>query len=520
MAKKTVFITGGTGNMGWAAVQEMLKHPSDINIKMLARKSPKNEEKLKDLMAKPNVKVVWGDLNDYDSILEGVTGSDYVLHVGGMVSPTADWKPYRTQKTNIGAAQSICKAVLAQPDPDAVKVCYIGTVAETGDRNYPIHWGRCGDPIKISIYDHYAISKTVAERTFVESGIKNWVVMRQSGILYPNILKNMDPIMFHVPINGVLEWCTVEDSGRLMCNLVLEDKAGNLGADFWNHFYNIGSGKEYRISNYEFEQLLLGTLGLAGPEKLFEPNWFITKNFHGQFYADGDKLEEYLHFRENLPIKDYFHRLADHVEFYFKIPRYLPKNLVAACAKPFMKKIASTPDFGTLDWVKTNNPERMSAYYGSLEEYNKIPTKWEDFKIIKFDKDSSAAEKFKLDHGYDESKPESELDIEDMKQAAKFRGGECLSETMVKGDMATKLKWKCGTCGAEFEASPALILLGGHWCPECYIPQKEWNYDEVAKTNPFFAQVWYPNHTKEEHNVYKFDDLFHINGVKWDDIKH
>lgn len=520
MAKKTVFITGGTGNMGWAAVQEMLKHPNEINIKMLARKSPKNEEKLKDLMAKPNLKIVWGDLNDYDSILEGVTGADYVLHVGGMVSPTADWKPYKTQKTNIGAAQSICKAVLAQPNPDDIKVCYIGTVAETGDRNYPIHWGRCGDPIKISIYDHYAISKTVAERTFVESGIKNWVVMRQSGILYPNILKNMDPIMFHVPINGVLEWCTVEDSGRLMCNLVLEDEAGNLGSDFWNHFYNIGSGKEYRISNYEFECLLLGTLGLAGPEKLFEPNWFITKNFHGQFYADGDKLENYLHFRENLSIQDYFNRLADHVEFYFKIPRYLPKNLVAACAKPFMKKIASTPDFGTLDWVKTNNPERMSSYYGSLEEYNKIPSKWEDFEIIHFDKDNSAAEQFKLDHGYDESKPESELDIEDMKQAAKFRGGECLSETMVKGDMATKLKWKCGTCGAEFEASPALILLGGHWCPECYIPQKEWNYDEVAKTNPFFAQVWYPNHTKEEHNVYKFDDLFHIDGVKWDDIKH
>ena len=262
MAKKTVFITGGTGNMGWAAVQEMLKKPSEINIKMLARKSPKNEEKLKGLMAKPNVKVVWGDLCDYDAILEGVTGADYVLHIGGMVSPTADWKPYRTQKTNIGAAQNICKAVLAQPNADDIKVCYIGTVAETGDRNYPIHWGRCGDPLKISIYDHYAVSKAVAERTFVESGIKNWVVMRQSGILYPNILKNMDPIMFHVPINGVLEWCTVEDSGRLMCNLVTEDAAGHLGADFWNHFYNIGSGKEYRISNYEFEHLLLGTLGI------------------------------------------------------------------------------------------------------------------------------------------------------------------------------------------------------------------------------------------------------------------
>lgn len=519
MAKKTVFLTGGTGNMGWAAVQEMLKHPNEINIKMLARKSPKNEEKLKNIMAKPNVQVVWGDLGDYDSILEGVTGSDYVLHIGGMVSPTADWKPYRTQKTNIGAAKNITKAVLAQPNADDIKVAYIGTVAETGGRNYPIHWGRCGDPIKISIYDHYAISKTVAERVFVESGIKNWVVMRQSGILYPNILKNMDPIMFHVPINGVLEWCTVEDSGRLMCNLVLEDEKGTLDNSFWNHFFNIGSGEQYRISNYEFECLLLGTLGLAGPEKLFDPNWFITKNFHGQFYADGDKLEDFLHFRENLPVKDYFNRLADHVEFYFKIPRYLPKNLVAACAKPFMKKIAMTKDFGTLDWVATKNQTRLSAYYGTYEDWKKIPSKWEDFEIRKFNKKTEDAENYKLDHGYDETKPESELDIEDMKQAAKFRGGECLSETMTKGDMATKLKWKCGYCGAEFEASPALILLGGHWCPECYIPQKQWDYDNIARTNPFFAQVWYPSHTKEETNVYKFDDLFQIDGVKWDDIK-
>lgn len=247
MAKKTVFLTGGTGNMGWAAVQEMLKHPNEINIKMLARKSPKNEEKLKNIMAKPNVQVVWGDLGDYDSILEGVTGSDYVLHIGGMVSPTADWKPYRTQKTNIGAAQNITKAVLAQPNADDIKVAYIGTVAETGGRNYPIHWGRCGDPIKISIYDHYAISKTVAERVFVESGIKNWVVMRQSGILYPNILKNMDPIMFHVPINGVLEWCTVEDSGRLMCNLVLEDEKAHSVTTF-----GITSSTSVQVSSTEF----------------------------------------------------------------------------------------------------------------------------------------------------------------------------------------------------------------------------------------------------------------------------
>ncbi len=288
--------------MGWSAIKYMLKKPTKINLKILARKSKKNIELLTPYMAKPNVKIIWGDFLDYDAILEGVTGCDYVLHIGGLVSPAADWKPYLTQKTNIGAAENICKAVLAQPNPDAIKVCYIGTVAQTGGRNYPIHWGRCGDPLKISIYDHYAISKTVAERIFVESGIKNWVVLRQTGILYPSILNNLDPIMYHVPLNGVLEWCTVEDAGRVMCNLVLEDMAGNLGKDFWNHFYNIGSGEEYRISNYEFMCILLETLGLASPEKLFAPNWFITKNFHGHFFADSDKLDDYLHFR-GIPCK-------------------------------------------------------------------------------------------------------------------------------------------------------------------------------------------------------------------------
>ena len=104
-----------------------------------------------------------------------------------------------------------------------------------------------------------------------------------------------------------------------------------------------------------------------------------------------------------------------------------------------------------------------------------------------------------LDHGYDEKKPQSELDIADMEQAAEFRGGKCLSESMTKGDLYTPLKWECAF-GHTFEMTPNLVLNGGHWCPECDpIP---WNYDEIAKKNPFFAQVWYPNHRKDEHNVY------------------
>ena len=321
--KKTVFLTGASGNMGHESFKQLYAKKNELNIVLLLRGSQKNKELFKDYENDPSVKIVWGDLCKYEDVLKCVTGADYVLHVGGMVSPSADYYPTKTVVTNTTAARNIVDAVKAQPDPDAIKVVYIGTVAETGDRNAPTHWGRTGDPIQISVYDHYACSKVIAESIFAESGLKYWVSLRQSGILYADIIKNMDPIMYHVPLNGVLEWATVEDSGRLMTNICTMD----LPEEFWRSFYNIGSGDEYRLTNYEFEVLLLDALGVGRPEKLFDRNWFVTKNFHGQWYADGDKLEEYCHFRANIPVKKYFKGLKDSAPAYMKLtplPSLLP----------------------------------------------------------------------------------------------------------------------------------------------------------------------------------------------------
>mgnify|MGYP003300411869 FL=1 len=203
--KKTVFLTGGSGNMGFAGFKELYKRKDMYNIVLLNLDTQDARKKFAPYMFDPAVRCVWGDLTSYEDVLSCVDGADYVLHIGGLVSPAADYYPKKTLFTNITAMENIVKAVKAQPDPDKIKVVYIGTVAQTGDRNYPTHWGRTGDPIQISVYDHYAISKTVAEQLLAESGLRYWVSLRQTGILYPDILKNMDPIMYHVPINGGLE---------------------------------------------------------------------------------------------------------------------------------------------------------------------------------------------------------------------------------------------------------------------------------------------------------------------------
>ena len=471
--KKRVFLTGATGVMGTATLNELLAREGKFDITALVRDNKCNRKK----MAKygDRVRVVWGDLLCYDDVLKGVSGADYVLHIGGMVSPSADYKPKSVLKVNVTAAENVVKAVKAQPNSDEIKVAYIGSVAQTGDRREPLHWARTGDPIFPSMFDYYAISKCRAERIFAESGLKHWVSLRQSGILYPAILKNMDPIMFHVPVRGVLEWATVEDSGRLMANLC-ED---GLPEEFWCKFYNIGSGAEYRLTNYDFERYLLSSINCPAPEKIFDVKWFATHNFHGQFYLDSDKLEGYLHFRANIPVAEYFKQMASTLPKFYKLAKIAPAWLI----KPFMRMIAMDKTFGTLGWLKMNNEERIKAYFGSREEREKIGS-WAEISDINL---AGEAEAERLSHGYDETKPLAELDIEDIRQAAAFRGGKCLSDSMIKGDLATKLEWECAF-GHRFEASPALVLLGGHWCEDCM--PAPWNFDEQAKHNPFLAQVW------------------------------
>ena len=500
--KVTVFLTGGTGVMGSAAVEELSHHLDKINLRLLLhqRKIPSNVATIIN-QNKSTIETIQGDLKDYNTILKCVTGADYVLHIGGMVSPYADTFPYETLDVNVGGMKNICKAVLAQENKDNIKVVYIGSVAETGGRNYPLHYGRTGDPINISIYDHYALSKAMAEMTLIESGIKNWVVLRMTGILHPGLFNNMKPIVMHVVINGGLEWCTQEDSGILCRQLVLLDMDKKLGKDFWNHIFNISSGKDYRLSNYDFENYILKGSKLPEINQLFEPNWFVTKNFHGHFYLDADKLENFLHFRQNIALKPYFEQLSAKAPFFVKLGRFVTSGII----KYFMKRLAYTKGEGTLDWIQNNNKPKIKAFFGSMEEYKQIPSRWEDYKFINLNMDNPKL----LDHGYDTNKPESEIDIEDVKNAAKFRGGELLSDKMEKGDLTTKLKWKCGYCKNEFDASPCLILLGGFWCPKCYIPEEKWDYDNIARTCPFFGQLWYNDHPKDENNVYIFKDIYH-----------
>lgn len=475
MNRRAVFLTGATGTMGSATLKHMLFHLDRLDVTVLARNSKKNHKLLDKLVNDGKISVIWGDLTNYDDIYQGVKNADYVLHVGGMVSPMADHFPELSYRVNTQSARYIANAVLNRPDKGVgVKVVYIGSVAQLGFRHQPLHWGRSGDPVWAAKFDSYALSKIEAERIIADARLPQWVSLRQTGILANSIIKKgSDPITFHVPVNSVLEWVSDDDSGQLLCNLCLAD----LPENFWKHFYNIGGGKGFRLSNFEFEQLILKSMSCPDTRKCFDANWFATRNFHGMWYEDSDLLEDFLHFRSIPDADTYFKEFKKSLPWYFSLAAIVPAPII----KGAMKMIANKKPLGTLSWVKGHSPERLKAFFGSLEEWEKIPD-WEHTDLS-----HPSESPVRLDHGYDESKPETELELDDMRRAASFRGGRCLSKTMTKGDLDTPLKWECAE-GHQFSMSPRLVLLGGHWCPTCFGPDAD--YDLLARKNPFFAQVY------------------------------
>ena len=509
MAKQKVFLPGASGSMGYETFKLLWEKRDKYDIILLQRPSKKNKKLFKPyekicgiksikgngIVEGGGFKIVWGDATNYDDVLEACNGIDWCLCPMAFISPAADRNPKMAKAVNTTAIKYIIRAIEAQPNgAEHIKFIYTGSVAETGDRLPPIHMGRIGDPLKPSIFDFYAVTKIMGERAVLESDIKHFAVLRQTFIMIPNPNELMDPIMFHQPINSYMENNTSRDAGRGLVNcLDIPDDS-----DFWRKAYNMAGGPSCRIIYYDFLNKTMQLNGVGKIDNVTERRWFALRNFHMQYYEDSKILNEYIH-NWGDSIEDYMEILKENqprsLRFIAKMTDKLNffKRIVQKATFKKLKKMALDKT-GTLYWYENKKDMRITSFYKDYETFESIPDWGENMPNMDLEPEWK-----RLNHGYDESK--KNLDLDDLNGAANYRGGECISLEW-DGDMYTTLKWKCAF-GHKFIAKPYTIIKAGHWCPECLAPP--WNYDEIAKKNPFFAQVWYPNHDKDENNIYPED---------------
>jgi hypothetical protein len=223
-----------------------------------------------------------------------------------------------------------------------------------------------------------------------------------------------------------------------------------------------------------------------------------------QYYEDSHLLNEYLHYWRT-SIDEYWQMITDDLPFNIRLVAILARLIPAFRKRAehstyhIMKDMVEKHKNGTAYWYQNRNDLRISAFYKDYDCYEDIPG-W-DSEIPDLDPDP---EWRRLDHGYDEDK--SKLTLADLKGAAAFRGGDCLASEW-DGDMFTSLNWECAA-GHQFLSKANTILKAGHWCPVCMAPP--WDFDRQAGENPFFAQVWYADHDRDEGNLYTEESIHDI----------
>ena len=502
-----VAMTGGSGNMGQAVVREVLTLPfAKLRLLFLDERRERRLKKNWQKTYGDRVEIFFGNVNALDDCRRLVRGSDYLVNMAAVIPPLADKRPDLARDANVTGVRNLVTAIEElSPQP---KFIHISSVAVYGNRNYLHPWGRVGDPLLPSVYDEYAIGKLIGERAVLDSKVGTWAVLRQTGMLYERLLMSniSDGLMFHTPFNVPIEWVTDRDSGVLVKNILREDIEQGCD-DFWRNVYNIGGGAAYRTTGYETFDMGFAMIG-GGTERFMRPNWHATRNFHCMWFTDSDVLERRYHYQSG-SMEDFWSDIKNK-KWYFTLAKAIPPSWITALVFKRLLRDDNAP----YRWVKEGNEGRIKAFFGGKEAWGSIGDSWDDFalwckgEIEEHDYVEelrpSFAENCRLSHGYDDRKPTEDITLDDLRSAARFRGGECHATTFEKGDLYAFVDWKCAE-GHDFSATPFTVLKAGHWCPHC-VKEGRWNFDLLAKKNPFYAQVWYDSHNKDENAEYYFDE--------------
>lgn len=499
---KKIVLTGASGNMGREVLRRIYSLP-ETSIRILVTTDKGEDAFCRSVRRRyAGVECLRGNIADEDICLRLAEGADYVINCAAVIPPRSDKYPDKAIECNYYGVKTLLDAI--KKNAPTAKLIHISTVALYGNRTYRHPWGRVGDPLMPSVFDIYAKSKLFGERLVLESGLRYWAVLRQTAILHDRMLSDniSDGLMFHTCFNSPLEWVTAEDSGVLIKNIIAADAAGKAD-DFWKKVYNIGGGEQNRNTGYDTFNDGFGIIG-GSAKSFMEPGWQADRNFHGVWFFDGEELEKKFCYQKQA-CSDYW-RLIQQKNPLYRLGELLPPAIIKTLV---IKRLLSDKNAPTR-WLSDGEEAKVKA---SFADGKPTACDWSDFPLLREGhtpegdidfaalKQKSNAGRYLLEHGFDESKDTSLLDIEDIKRAAEFRGGRCLSEEMTTGDVYTPLVWECSE-GHRFFASPYTVLFGGHWCEECL--KEGWNYDTTAKKSPYFAQVYYDSHDRTEQNYYCF----------------
>lgn len=285
-----VLLTGAGGSIGYETFKQLIEKEG-VSVIALDLETKKNKKRLDSYQNR--AQIIYGSINNKHLIESIISKVDVVIHLAAIIPPLADQNPDLTRMVNFFGTQNIVDAIRTQ-NKDCF-LLYASSVSVYGDRTEK-PWIQVGDPLLPSEGDYYAHTKIETEKMIRESKI-HYSIFRLTGIMgRPDI----DPLMFHMPLDTKLEISTTPDTATAFVNALFKQRKLD------GKIFNLGGGKFCRTTYREFLIHMFQIYGLKF--SYLKEFYFAEKNFHCGYFLDGDILENIIHFRYDT-LESYYARV-------------------------------------------------------------------------------------------------------------------------------------------------------------------------------------------------------------------
>ncbi|VWX32672.1 polysaccharide biosynthesis protein [Limnobacter sp. 130] len=110
---KVLMITGGTGSFGHTVLKRFIE--TEVKEIRIFSRDEKKQEDMRIALGCDKVKFYIGDVRDYDSLSQAMTGVDYVFHAAALKQvPSCEFYPMEAVRTNVLGTENMLNAAIAK----------------------------------------------------------------------------------------------------------------------------------------------------------------------------------------------------------------------------------------------------------------------------------------------------------------------------------------------------------------------------------------------------------------------
>ncbi len=336
--KINVLLVGPSTEVGRYVLKQLLTRKEEFKITVFDVKKSRSQTLLEPLRDELNI--VYGNLAQPMDTIEVAKNQDFVIHCGFLSSRTACKRYVLAEEVNALGTRFLIEN-LEHYSPKAYLVM-LSSIEVYGDRlTAPMI--RISDFLAPSIGNFSAMTRIQAEK-FVQDSSLEWTIFRP-GIVMGTDMEEVDGDLFLMPLESHLEFIYAEDLAYALIESFQHRSA------IWNKVYNVGGGKSCQTVYSNFLSSLFTAIGWG--EMDFPDRTFATYNRHGGYFADGDALEEIIHFRK-YSLEEFFEELRKNRSLTDKLATKLFGNLQK---KNLLSKSEPYKAF------KQNDPNKLKYYF-------------------------------------------------------------------------------------------------------------------------------------------------------------